>query len=59
MSATIYESGEGIRTIDLAGTYVPTNSVSGPEVTPAGPTGRTITLSMHQYDVTVEWRYKL
>ncbi len=46
-------------TIDLAGTYVPTNSVSGPEVTPAGPTGRTITLSMHQYDVTLEWRYKL
>ena len=46
-------------TIDLSGTYVPENSVSGPEVTPFGPTGRTIALSMYQYDVTVEWRYKL
>ena len=47
-------------TIDLAASYMPTHSVSGPEVVPGlGPTGRTITLSMHQYDLTVEWRYEL
>jgi len=46
--------------IDLAGSYMPNHSVSGPEVVPGlGPTGRTITLSMDQYDVSVEWRYKL
>ncbi|MBU6444785.1 MAG: outer membrane protein transport protein [Alphaproteobacteria bacterium] len=44
---------------DLSGSYMPTHSVSGPEVTPAGPTGRTITLSMYEYDISLEWRYRL
>ena len=45
---------------DVSGSYMPTHSVSGPEVIPGfGPTGRTITLSMHEYDISVEWRYKL
>ncbi len=45
-------------TIDFAGTYVPWHSVSGPEVVPGlGPTGRTIKLSMYQYDFTLAWRY--
>ena len=44
-------------TIDLTGLYAPKHSVSGIEVTPFGPNpGRTITLSMHQYDVTVGYR---
>ncbi len=44
--------------IDVAAMYVPTNTVSGIEVTPFGPNpGRTIQLSMHQWDFTVGYRY--
>lgn len=43
---------------DFSAIYVPTHSVSGIEVTPAGPNpGRTIELSMHQWDATVGYRY--
>ena len=45
--------------LDLAATYVPQNTVSGIEVTPQGPNpGRTISLSMHQFDLTVGYRYQ-
>ena len=46
-------------TIDFSGMYVPEHSVSGIEVTPFGPNpGRTITLAMHQWDLTLGYRYK-
>jgi long-chain fatty acid transport protein len=45
-------------TIDVAGVYVPSQSVSGIEVTPLGPNpGRTISLSMSQWDLTVGYRH--
>lgn len=44
--------------LDLSVMYVPEHSVSGIEVTPQGPNpGRTITLAMHQWDITVGYRY--
>jgi long-chain fatty acid transport protein len=44
--------------LDLSVMYVPENTVSGIEVTPFGPNpGRTITLAMHQWDMTVGYRY--
>lgn len=44
--------------LDVAGVYVPKHSVSGIEVTPFGPNpGRTIDLSMHQFDLTVGYAY--
>jgi long-chain fatty acid transport protein len=45
--------------LDFSGMYVPEHSVSGIEVTPMGPNpGRTITLAMHQWDLTLGYRYK-
>ncbi len=44
--------------IDLAGYYAPTNSVSGPEVTPGGVTpGSNIKVSLGESQVTVGWTY--
>ena len=44
--------------VDFAATFAPTHSVSGPEIIPGmGATGRTITLSMHQYYFTAGYRY--
>ncbi len=45
-------------TIDLAGYYAPRVDVSGPEVTPFGPTpGSNITASLSEAQVTVGWTY--
>jgi len=44
--------------LDFSGMYVPENTVSGIEVTPFGPNpGRTIKLNMHQFDITLGYRY--
>ena len=46
-------------TIDFAATFVPKHSVSGIEVTPAGPNpARIITLAMRQYQFTGGWTYR-
>ena len=46
-------------TIEFSGMYVPESTVSGIEVTPAGPNpGRTITLNMHQVQVMASWTRK-
>lgn len=53
-----YKLGEHSN-FDVSVMYVPSNSVSGIEVTPLGPNpGRTITLSMHQWDFTLGYRYE-
>ncbi len=58
ISAGLSHKFDGNSSIDIAAMYVPTNSVSGIEVTPAGPNpGRSIQLSMHQWDFTVGYRY--
>ena len=44
--------------IDFSVAYVPSSSVSGPEVTPGGPTGGTIELEMSQFSVSVGWTRK-
>ncbi len=45
-------------TFDFSGAYVPSHSVSGPEVTPFGVTpGSNIDLSMHQYQFTAGLTY--
>ncbi len=45
-------------TIDLAGYYAPKVSVSGPEVTPFGPTPfSNITASLSEAQVTIGWTY--
>ncbi len=43
--------------VDFAIVYAPRTSVSGPELTPSGPTGRDITLSMSQLEVTLGYTY--
>ena len=44
--------------IDLAGYYAPKGKVSGPEVTPFGPTpGSNITASLSEAQVTIGWTY--
>jgi long-chain fatty acid transport protein len=46
-------------TIELAAAYVPRHSISGPELTPGGPTpGSNIELAMHQYQFTLGWTYE-
>lgn len=46
-------------TIDFGATFVPEHSVSGIEMTPGGPNpGRTITLSMHQFQFTLGLTYQ-
>jgi len=46
-------------TIEFSGMYVPETTVSGIEITPAGPNpGRTITLNMHQFQTLVSWTRK-
>lgn len=45
--------------IDFAATFVPEHSVSGPEVTPFGPTpGSVIKLAMHQFQFSLGWTYQ-
>ena len=45
--------------LDMTFMYVPENTVSGIEVTPFGPNpGRTIKLSMSQFDFTIGYRYR-
>ena len=45
--------------LDLSVLYAPKASVSGIEVSPLGPNpGRTIELSMHQWDFTLGYRYQ-
>jgi long-chain fatty acid transport protein len=43
--------------IDFAIVYAPRTSVSGPEITPQGPTGRNITISMSQLELTLGYTY--
>ncbi len=44
--------------VDAALLYVPQHGVTGPEVTPGGAIPQhNITLSMHQWDMTLEYRY--
>jgi len=46
-------------TLEFAAAYVPSHSVSGPEVTPGGPTpGSNIDISMHQYQFTLGYTYQ-
>ncbi len=45
-------------TMEFAGAYVPRNSISGPEIAGGVATGRTITLAMHQYQVTLGLTYQ-
>jgi long-chain fatty acid transport protein len=45
-------------TFELAAAYTPTHRISGPEVTPLGPTpGSNIEIAMHQFQFTVGWTY--
>lgn len=44
--------------LDFALVYAPKHSVTGPELTASGPTGRDITLDMHQFEATVGWTRK-
>lgn len=43
--------------IDFAFMYAPEATVSGPEITPLGPTGNTVELNMHQFAFTVGWTH--
>ncbi len=46
--------------LDFALTYVPTHKISGPEMTPFGYNPlRTITLSMHQWEASLGFSYKI
>lgn len=59
ISAGFSHSYDSHNSLDMAIMYVPENTVSGIEVTPLGPNpGRTITLSMKQWDISVGYRYK-
>ncbi len=44
--------------LDFALVYVPTASISGPEVTPAGPTPGQVKLEMEQFSLSVGWTHK-
>ena len=41
--------------IDFSLSYVPENTVSGPEMTPLGPTGGTVDLNMSQISASIGW----
>ena len=41
--------------IDFSISYVPENTVSGPEMTPGGPTGGTVDLNMSQISASIGW----
>lgn len=41
--------------IDFSLSYVPENTVSGPEMTPLGPTGGTVDLNMSQLSASIGW----
>ena len=46
-------------TLEFAAAYVPSNSVSGIELTPGGPNpASNIEISMHQYQVSLGWTYE-
>ncbi|WP_435259748.1 OmpP1/FadL family transporter [Thioclava sp. FR2] len=44
--------------LDFSVVYVPRNTVTGPEMTPLGPTGGSVKLKMNQVSVSIGWSRK-
>lgn len=48
-----------VSAFDFSLMYSPESTVSGPEMTPGGPTGRRVELNMHQFSIGFGWTYTL